>query len=172
MRKRMLENQFEKKKKTGRLIAPEQVNNFFPTPFCNPARQVLKLIRHRSTLNGKKKTKKRGNHFKYISFFKGQQLHLLIGFVAHAPSTGRQPLFGFLKSCQRSKLNDQSGGFIGFICYPWLGIKQSVRRQGEYRRPGERRVAHAAEEAPFQLVTKTLNALQSIKWKFVADRSL
>jgi len=66
---------------------------FFPTPptadfplIFQPRLQVLKLIRHKSTLKKKKKrSKKMGKSLQVYFFFKRQQLHLLIGFIHETP---------------------------------------------------------------------------------------
>lgn len=76
-----------------------------------------------------------------VIFFKRLQLHLLIGFTHSNPLHPRPPpyhdetlslssqleqLFG-LESSREQKANDQSGGFIGFMRYPWLA--ERIRHQ-------------------------------------------
>lgn len=177
-----------------------------PAAVAFPSVTLLKVLAGPARFNlaeGTLKTLTVNKNKERVVFFKRLQLHLLIGFTHSnphhpppaTPLSGQDPqprcsqleqLFG-LESSREQKANDQSGGFIGFMRYPWLAERirhQKVEQQGWARdRSGGRghgpRPARnagtegggggggAGECARFSWLQQTLNALQSIKRKFV-----
>lgn len=115
-----------------------------PAAIAFPSVTPLKVLAGPARFNlaeGTLKTLTVNKNKERVIFFKRLQLHLLIGFTHSNPLHPRPPpyhdetlslssqleqLFG-LESSREQKANDQSGGFIGFMRYPWLA--ERIRHQ-------------------------------------------
>lgn len=136
-----------------------------PAAIAFPSVTLLKVLAGPARFNlaeGTLKTLTVNKNKERVIFFKRLQLHLLIGFTHSNPlhprprpppyqgktlslslSSQLEQLFG-LESSREQKANDQSGGFIGFMRYPWLA--ERIRHQkvkGQERGQGSRATASA-----------------------------
>lgn len=137
-----------------------------PAAIAFPSVTLLKVLAGPARFNlaeGTLKTLTVNKNKERVIFFKRLKLHLLIGFTHSNPLHPRPPpyqgktlslsldsqleeLFG-LESSREQKANDQSGGFIGFMRYPWLAERirhQKVKGQERGRGHGPRPARNAA----------------------------
>lgn len=157
-RERGMENRWEW---VGVWYIPPAALNLLQSP--SPQSTLLKVLAGPARFNlaeGTLKTLTVNKNKERVIFFKRLQLHLLIGFTHSNPLHSRPPpyqgktlslslssqleqLFG-LESSREQKANDQSGGFIGFMRYPWLAERIRYQKvKGQERGQGSRATASA-----------------------------